>query len=616
MVHSGIRRHFRQVCGAILLAAPLVAPLVVPLTDAHAADPSYGHSKYGDLKYGPDFEHFEYANPDAPKGGTIVRATRGSYDNTNPFILKGVSAIGAGVIYDTLTAGSLDEPFSSYGLIAESIEEADDKRWVIFNLRKSARWHDGVALTADDVVWTFDTIKEKGHPAYKNYYAAVAKAEALDSHTVKFSFSEGNNAELPLIIGQLQILPKHFWEDRDFDKTTLDPLLGSGPYKMGKIDAGRAISYELVEDYWAKDLPVKRGHHNFAKLRYDYYRDLTVALEAFKAGDVDFRREYISKSWKTAYDFPAINDGRVVKEELEDQSTQPMQAFVFNNRLEKFSDVRVRRALGYAFDFEWMNKNLFYDAYTRTQSYFQNSEMMATDLPEGDELAILEKFRDQLPASVFEESFSLPANDGSGNLRKQYREALKLFKAAGWEIKDQKLTNVETGEQMQIELLLVQPSLEKIALPFKKALERLGVEMKVRIVDSSQYEKRVEDSDFDMVVLSWSQSLSPGNEQVDNWSSSAADEPGSSNYAGIKNPVIDELIKMLIAAPDRESLVTSTKALDRVLLHNYYVIPQYYGAFYRLAYWKKFERPDIVPYKGLTLETWWIDTEKEAALNK
>lgn len=612
MIHSGIRRQFRQVCGVILLAAPLAALPIV----SNAGEPGHGHSKYGELKYGPDFEHFEYANPDAPKGGTMVRNASGSFDNTNPFILKGVSAAGAGAIYDTLMVSALDEPFSHYGLIAESVEEADDKRWVIFRLRQSARWNDGVALTADDVVWTFDTLKEKGHPFYKNYFGAVAKAEALDSHTVKFSFSEGNNAELPLIIGQLSILPKHFWEDREFGKTTLDPLLGSGPYKMGKIDAGRAISYELVEDYWAKDLPVKKGFHNFGTLRYDYYRDTTVALEAFKSGDLDFRRENSSKNWNTTYVFPAVKDGRVVTEELEDQSTQPMQAFIMNSRRDKFSDLRVRKALGYAFDFEWINKNISYNAYTRTTSYFQNSEFMATGLPEGDELEILEKFRDQLPASVFDEPFSLPVNDGTGNLRKQYREAIKLFKEAGWEIKNQKLTNVETGELMEIELLLSSPFLEKIALPYKKALERLGVDLSVRVVDSSQYEKRVEESDFDMVVLIWAQSLSPGNEQIGYWGSSTADEPGSSNYAGIKNPVIDELIDMVIAAPDRASLVNSTMALDRVLLHNYYVIPHYFGATYRLAYWNKFERPEIVPFKALTLETWWINTEKEAALNQ
>jgi len=606
----------RQLGGVTLLAVPLLfSAQLLTSQRAQADEPLYGHSKYGELKYGPDFEHFEYASPDAIKGGTLVRSAQGSYDNLNPFILKGVSAAGSTMVYDTLTVSSLDEPFSQYGLLAESIEESEDKRWVIFNIRKSARWHDGVALTAEDVVWTFDTLKEKGHPVYKNYYAAVAKAEALESHKVKFSFSEGNNPELPLIIGQLQVMPRHYWEDKEFEKTTLEPPLGSGPYKFGEIDAGRSVSYERVEDYWAKDLPVKVGHHNIDTIRYDYYRDATVALEALKAGDIDFRRETISKDWKTAYDFPAVKDGRVVKEELEDKSTQPMQAFILNNRLDKFSDMRVRKALGLAFDFEWLNKNMFYDAYQRTQSYFQNSDFMATGLPEGDELAILEQYRDQLPESVFNEEYKLPVNDGTGNLRNRYREALTLFKEAGWEVKNQKLTHVETGELMEIELLLVSPKLEKLGLAFKKTLERLGVDMKVRIVDSSQYQKRVEDFDFDMLVLGWIQSLSPGNEQVGYWGSSTANENGSSNYAGISNPVVDELIKLIIAAPDRAALVASTKALDRVLLHHHYVIPQYFGPFYRLAYWNKFDRPEILPSKSFTLDTWWIDPDKEAALN-
>ncbi|MCL4156011.1 UNVERIFIED_CONTAM: hypothetical protein GTU68_029955 [Idotea baltica] len=589
--------------------------LAAPLVGANAGEPAHGHSKYGELKYGPDFPHFEYANPDAIKGGTIVRAAQGNFDSLNPYILKGVSAVGLGYIYDTLTVSSLDEPFAQYGLIAETVEEADDKRWVTFRLRKSARWHDGVALTADDVVWTFDTLKES-HPGYRNYYAAVAKAEALDSHTVKFSFSEGNNAELPLIIGQLPVLPKHYWADRDFQKTTLEPPLGSGAYKVGKVDAGRSITYERVEDYWAKDLPVNVGQHNFGTLRFDYYRDSTIMLEALKSGDIDFRRENVSKNWKTGYDFPAVKDGRVLKLELDDKSSQPMQAFIMNNRKPKFSDSRVRRALGYAFDFEWANKNLFYDAYQRTQSYFQNTDFMATGLPEGDELAILEKYRGQLPDSVFSEVFSLPVNDGSGNLRKQYREAIKLFKEAGWEIKNQKLTNVETGEVMEIQILLSSVTFEKLALTYKKALERLGVELNVRVVDSAQYQKRTETFDFDMLITGWRQSLSPGNEQVSYWGSSTADEEGSSNYAGIKNPIIDELIDMIIAAPDRPALVASTKALDRVLLHGHHVVPQYFGPFYRLAFWNKFERPAITPSKSLTLDTWWINPDKEAALKK
>jgi len=613
MIRSGTRRVFRQVCGVILLA---VSWSFACAGNAHASEPAHGHSKYGELKYGPEFSHFEYASPDAIKGGSMVRSATGSYDSLNPYILKGVVAAGASRIYDTLTVASLDEPFSQYGLIAESVEQAEDLRWVIFRLRKSARWHDGVALTADDVVWTFDTLKEKGHPFYKSYFGSVAKAEALDSHTVKFSFSEGNNAELPLIIGQLQVMPKHYWADKDFEKTTLEPPLGSGPYKFGKIDAGRSISYERVDDYWAKDLPVNVGHYNIGTIRYDYYRDDTVALEALKAGDIDLRMENIAKNWKTAYDFPAVKDGRVVKDLIEDTSSQSMVGFIMNNRKSKFSDARVRRALGYAYDFEWTNKNLFYGAYQRLESYFQNTDFMATGLPEGDELAILEKYRGKVPDSVFNEPFTLPVNDGSGNIRKQYREANKLFKEAGWEIKNQKLTNVKTGEVMDIELLLVSPSFEKVGLAYKKTLERIGVELSVRLVDSAQYQKRVEEFDFDMIISGWRQSLSPGNEQRSYWGSVAAEETGSRNYSGISDPVIDELIELIIAAPDRPALVASSKALDRVLLHNHYNIPRYFGPFHRLAYWNKFEHPEIIPSKNLTLETWWINPEKEAALKK
>ena len=599
--------------GRVLLAA---AMLCLPVFTVAAESASHGLSKYGDLKYDAQFEHFEYADPNAVKGGSVTLISLGTYDNVNPFILKGVSAAGTGGIYDSLVIQAEDEPFSVYGLLAESIEVPDDKRWVVFNLRKEARWHDGVALTAEDVVWTFDTIKADGHPFYQSYYRAVVKAEALDSHTVKFSFDEGNNGELPLIIGELAILPKHFWADREFGKTTLDPLLGSGPYRFGKIDPGRSISYERVEDYWAQNLPVKKGLDNFDILRYDYYRDLTVAHEALKAGDVDFKQEYISKNWATAYDFPALNDGRVIKEDIPDQSTQRMQAFVFNIRKEKFSDARVRRALGYAFDFEWMNKNLFYGAYSRLGSYFQNSEFMATGLPEGNELALLEPFREQLPESVFTEEFSLPKTDGSGNLRSHYRAALKLFKEAGWEVSNGKLTNKATGEPFKMELVIAQPSVEKIGLAYKKTLERLGVDLKVRVIDSAQYEKRVEDFDYDLLVLGWSQSRSPGNEQVDYWGSSTANEPGSRNYAGISNPVIDELIAKIIAAPTRKSLVSATKALDRVLLHNHYVIPQYFGPIYRVAYWNKFSRPAIAPQNSLGFSTWWVDPEKSAALQQ
>lgn len=596
------------------LAALLIG--LAGATSSAGAEPRHGLSVFGDLKYGPDFERFDYTSADAVKGGKVTLSTIGTYDNLNPFILKGVAAAGAGGIYDTLMVNSLDEPFSVYGLLAESADTSEDKSSVTFVLREEARFQDGEPVRADDVVWTYETLVNEGHPFYRSYYAAVDSVEAIDERTVKFTFEETGNAELPLIVGQLAVLPKHFWEGREFAKTTLDPLLGSGPYEFGRIDPGRSIEYKRDEDYWAKDLPVKRGQENFDTLRYDYYRDLTVALEALKAGDVDFRQEFISKNWATAYDFPALADGRVIKEDVPDKSMAPMQAFIFNLRKPKFQDPRLRRALAYTFDFEWMNENLFYGAYERTRSYFQNSEMQATGLPEGRELEILEAFRDELPASVFDEPYSLPETDGSGNLRANYREALKLFKAAGYEVKGGKLVNVETGEPFTMDFIYRQPSLEKIGLAWKKALQRVGIDLGVRLVDSAQYEKRMEDFDFDVTTNIWQQSQSPGNEQWDYWGSANANEPGSRNVMGVQNEVIDALIPMIVNADSREEQVAAAKALDRVLLNEHYLIPQYYGPTYRVAYWNEFGRPDVVPDSALGFDTWWIDPDKAAKLKR
>ena len=610
-VRLPVRLPVRRAVGHAVAVAALALAVG---TAVHAAEPSHGISIFGDLKYGPDFEHFDYASPDAVKGGNVTLAAIGSFDNLNPFILKGQAPVAAGAIYDTLIVNSRDEPFSVYGALAESIEVPEDKRWVTFRLRREARWHDGVALTADDVVWTFDTIKEKGHPLYKTYYAAAVKAEALDPHTVKFSFSEGNNAELPLIMGQLPILPKHYWEEREFGATTLEPPLGSGAYRISAVDPGRSITLELVEDYWGRDIPVNVGRDNFGTMRYDYYRDSTVALEALKAGDIDFRRENTAKSWATAYDFPAVAEGRVVLEEIPDDSTQTMQGFVMNLRKPKFQDQRVRRALNWTFDFEWMNENLFYGAYERTHSYFQNSEMQATGLPEGRELEILEELRGEVPESVFTEEFTLPKTDGSGRMRQNYREALKLFREAGLEVKDGELVEVESGEAFTIDMMLASPAMERVGLAWAKNLERVGIDARVRTVDSAQYEKRVEDFDFDVVVGAWRQSASPGNEQVDYWGSATANEPGARNLMGIANPAIDALIERIISAGSREELVASARALDRVLLHNDYLIPQWYGPSYRLAYADKFARPDTRPDSILGFEFWWIDPDKAAAL--
>lgn len=596
------------------LACVLVGALAGGWSAASLADPSHGISVFGDLKYPADFPHFEYASPEAVKGGSVILSSLGTYDNLNPYILKGVAAAGAGGVFDTLMSSSLDEPSSMYGLVAESIEVADDTQSVTFRLRPEAKFHDGHAIDADDVVWSFDTLMSEGHPAYRSYYASVSGAEAVDERTVRFAFSESGNVELPLIVGQLPVLPKHAWEGKEFASTTLDPLLGSGPYRVAKVDPGRSVTYERVEDYWARDLPVKVGHDNFDSLRYDYYRDLTVALEALKAGDVDFRREYISKNWATAYDFPSLAEGRVVREEIPDESIQVFQAFLFNLREPKYQDLRVREALSWTFDFEWANKNLFYGAYQRLGSNFQGSELAATGMPEGRELDILEGFRDQLPASVFEEEFVLPSTDGSGNVRRELRQAIKLFKEAGYEVRDGVLTNAETGEAFTMEMIIRQPSVEKIGLAWRKVLERLGIDLKVRVIDTAQYEKRMEDFDFDVTTHLWQQPESPGNEQFDYWHSRVADTPGSGNVAGIKDPVVDAIIPMIVNATTREEQVAATRALDRVLMNQHYMLPQYFGPTYRVAYTNKFSRPAIKPRRALGFDTWWVDPVKEAAL--
>lgn len=595
----------------MLLVACLLAVVAV---FAHAAGtgPVHGLAMHGEPKYGPDFRHFDYVNPGAPKGGTVRLDATGTFDSFNPFIVKGQAAAGIGLIYDTLMTQAQDEPFSEYGLLAESIETPEDRSWVIFSLRPEARWHDGVPVTADDVVFTFETLMSKGSPQYKFYYGNVDHVEKLDERRVKFVFKPGENRELPLILGQLQVLPKHYWEGRDFEKTSLEPPLGSGPYRVGAFEPGRFVSYDRVDDYWGRDLPVNVGQDNFDVIRYEYFRDRVVALEAFKAGALDYRAENLSKAWATAYDIPAVRDGALRLEEIEHHRTAPMQGFVYNLRRPLFQDPRVRRALAYAFDFEWSNKNLFYGQYKRTRSYFDNSELAATGLPGPEELAILEPYRGRVPEEVFTEVYEPPATDGTGRIRSNLREADTLLKEAGWVIKNGKRVNAKTGEPFQFELLLVNPSFERIALPFAKNLERLGITMRVRTVDTAQYIKRLETFDYDMIVGGWGQSLSPGNEQRSFWGSDAADRPGSRNYAGIKDPVVDALVEALIAAPDRESLVTRTRALDRGLQWGHYVIPQWHLNYDRLAFWDIFGFPPPTDLRGAIFNTWWIDPEKAA----
>jgi microcin C transport system substrate-binding protein len=573
---------------------------------------------HGEPKYGPDFKHFDYANPDAPKGGEIhLGVVADTFDNFNPYTLRGAetAAIGVGLLFETLTTGSSDEAFTEYGLIAKSIEVPDDRSWVAYQVHPEARWSDGQPVTADDVVFSFEILKTKGHPFYQAYYASVDKATKLSDSEVKFTFSGGPNRELPLIMGQLPVLPKHYWEGRDFEATTLDIPVGSGPYKIKSFDAGRSVTYERVKDYWGKDLPVNVGQNNWDIIRWDYYRDDTVSLEAFKAGNYDYRDENSAKSWATAYDAPAVRDGRIKKELIKNEVPTGLQGFVFNTRRDFFKDPRVRQALAYAFDFEWTNKTLFYGQYTRTASYFSNSELASSGIPGGDELKILEKYRGRIPDEVFTTEYQPPATDGSGNIRNNLRKALDLFKPAGWEVRDRRLVNVATGKPMEFEILLDNPIWERISQPFVQNLERLGIKARIRTVDSAQYQNRTDHFDFDMIVEVFGQSLSPGNEQRDFWSSKSADTPGGRNTIGIKDPVVDELVDLVISAPDREGLISRTHALDRVLLWGHYVIPHWHIQAWRIAYWNRFSRPEITAKYALGfISTWWIDPAKDAAI--
>ncbi len=595
---------------AVALAASAAAGAAEKVTVAHAL------SLVGAPKYGAGFEHLDYADPEAPKGGRIKQYVIGSFDSLNPFIIKGVSAAGIGLVYESLMTSPSDDVSSEYGLIAESIEVPDDLSWVAFNLRPEARWHDGTPITPEDVIFSFETLKEKGAPFYRFYYANVSKAEKAGPHKVKFTFSGPTNRELPQIMGQLSVLPKAYFEKNDFEKTSLDAPLGSGPYRVKEIDPGRSITYERVPGYWGRDLPINRGRFNFETVRYDYYRDQTVALEAFKAHEYDFRAENTSKVWATGYDFPALNAGLVVKEEVAHQRPTGMQAFVFNLRRPKFQDRALREALAYAFDFEWTNKNLFYGQYTRTKSFFSNSDLASSGPPAGDELALLEPFRGELPSEVFTREYDPPGTDGSGNIRANLRAALKLLRAAGWRIKDGKLVDPRSGAPLEIEFLLVSPAFERVVAPLIRNLKRLGVTGRIRTVDPAQYQNRVRDFDFDMIVRTFGQSESPGNEQRDYWGTEAAGRPGSRNVIGIEDPVVDALIDKVIFAPDRESLVVATRALDRVLLWGHYVIPQWHIRYERLAYWDKFGRTGVAPKYGADLFAWWIDPGKAADLDR
>jgi microcin C transport system substrate-binding protein len=675
--------------------------LTLGLTGAALAQPQHAVTLYDEAPLYPSgFTHFDFVNPDAPKGGTLRLAGLNGFDSFNPFIPKGNEASMIGLVYDTLTYHSPDEPFTEYGLLAEKIEKAPDNRFVRFHLRPKARFHDGTPVTAEDVVFTFNTLVSQGDPMYRHYYADIKQAVAEGPHRVRFDFTHSGNRELPLIIGQLQILPRHWWQERDltqqdsaptlesvatlasaeegrsvtitlnegentpsaedvrlsheaqklpalaavkslhiedarrlraelsgsaseellaalramkvlpakrdFTRTSLEPPLGSGPYRIASYAAGRSVRYERITDWWAADLPVTRGLYNFDAISLDYYRDMSVALEAFKAGQFDYNLEYSAKDWATGYDSPALRSGRIVQEAIPNHNPVGMQGFTFNIRRPMFQDRRVREAIALLFDFEWANKQLFFGAYKRTSSFFENSEMAARGLPDEAELKLLEPLRAQLPEEVFTEEFHPPVSDGSGIIRDRQRRAYQLLLEAGYRVENDRMVNAE-GQPLAFEFLVLQANLERVILPFKRNLAELGIELQLRRVDVSQYINRLRSRDFDMTSSIWPQSNSPGNEQMEFWHSRSADSPGSRNFIGLRDPAIDALVEGLIRADSRQSLITHARALDRALLWGHYVIPNYYIDSWRVAHWTHLKRPPRTPRYDVGLMSWWIE---------
>lgn len=595
------RRRFAGLTFLFIFLFPLLA---------FSHESRHGLALHGEPNYPSNFTHFAYVNPDAPRGGELRLGAIGTFDNLNPFILKGMAASDSGMPFEKLMESALDEPFSQYGWLAESVTVAPDRSWVSYKLRSKARFHDGKPVTPDDVIFSFETLRDKGHPFYRSYYKDVVKAEKTGPLEVKFTFKGAGNTELPLIMGQLPVMAKHFWESKDFSATTLEPILGSGPYRFESVNAGRSTTLKRVADWWGKDLPVNKGRYNFDTIRTDYYRDSTVAIEAFLAGKYDLRVENIAKEWATAYTSPAVKQGLIVKKEFPNALPSGMQGFIFNMRRNVFKDKRVREALNLAFDFEWSNKTVAYGAYKRTRSYFENSELEARGLPSPEEMKILETYKGKIPDEVFTTEYNPPKTDGSGDARENLRKAAALLKEAGWTLKNGKLKDA-AGKSLSFDILTESPTFERWIQPFLRNLERLGIEARYRIVDAAQYQSLVDNFDYDIIVHVFGQSLSPGNEQRDYWSSARADQKGSRNLIGVKDPVVDELVEKLVYAPDRASLVTLCHALDRVLQWSVYVIPHWYMGAYRVAYWDMFGQPSVSPPYGLPFEdAWWIDAEK------
>ncbi len=634
------------VVGCWRLGLPLFAVIILAaLPDPAFAARQHGLSAFGDLKYPAGFTHFDYVNPDAPKGGRLSQigtAGRTTFDSFNAFLLKGDAAQGLELLFDSLMVRAYDEPDAVYGLIAKEAEVSDDKLSVTFYLRPEAKFSDGTSVTAQDVVFSFETLKEKGHPQFGFALKDVVNAEAVNATTVRYTFKGDLTRDLAMEVAVLPVLSKAYYDKVDFTKTTLEAPLGSGPYEIDKYKAGTHVTYKRRPDYWARDLAVNRGRYNFDTIRYEYFRDRTSELENLKSGNYDLREEFTSKDWATAYDIPAVKEGRLKKRILKDASPSGAQGFFLNMRREKFKDARVRKALDLAFDFEWSNKNLFYGLYTRTASFFENSDMKARGLPTEAELALLEPFRDKLPKAVFEAPYVPPANDGSGRVRKNLQQALNLFQQAGWSLvqEKKKVANDSCGffcrlfgggetqvttktlrnskdETFDVEFLIYDSSFERVIAPYIKNLEAIGVQATIRRVDPAQYERRVKSFDFDVVTQRYVMRLTPGVELKNYWSSSAANADGSFNLAGISDPVIDALISKVMAAKSRGELVTAARAIDRVLRAGHYWVPHWYKASHNVAHWDRFSWPPQKPdYARGIIDTWWFDSAKAQALDK
>ncbi|RRW56100.1 extracellular solute-binding protein [Pseudomonas moraviensis] len=607
----------KRALSLLLISLALSSPASATITESH------GYAQFGTLKYPARFTHFDWVNPQAPKGGTLRVMAFGTFDTVNPYTFKGTSPVttanflqyGINELNEPLMVGtgqyspSGDEPASSYGLIAQSVEYSEDRSWVVFNLRPEARFHDGAPVTAYDVAFSYRTLLKDGHPLYRTALQEVLRVDILNKQRIRFVFKRSGNPLLILRLGELPVLPQHYWKDRDFKATTFEPPLGSGPYRITSVTPGRQLIFERVKDYWGKDLPVNRGKYNFDRMDVEFYRDSDVAFEAFKAGEFDIYIEHQAKNWVNGYNFPAVRRGEVIKVQIPHQIPTQTQGLFMNSRRATFADVRTREALGLMFDFEWTNRALFSDAYKRTTSYYPNSEFSASGLPVGHEWLMLKPYKEQLPARLFTEPFTLPKTDGRGIPRETMRKALALLAEAGWKLHGQRLQDAD-GQPLRFELLLVNPSLERLYQPYIENLNSIGIDARLRTVDRAQYKQRLDQFDFDMISMTLGQTLSPGLEQWQYFHSSQVNVKGSKNYSGIANPVVDHLLEQLLAARTRDEQVAAGKALDRVLLWQHYSIPNWYLNYHRLAYRNRLAFVTTPPYT-LGLSAWWLKSSEK-----